>query len=557
MTLRGVRIMPFGGLGEIGMNALAIVQGRDAILVDCGVSFADRAFGADVIHPDFTDLQDLQVRGVVITHGHEDHIGAVPYFLRRFDVPVYGPSYALSLLSDRSREHEVMFHADLQDVRPRVPFKVGPFTVEAVRVAHSTAEANALAIETEAGIVFHTGDFKFDDGADPSSAVDTARISDLSRAGISLMLSDSTNADREGSSGSERTVATALSSIIHAAKSAVVVTLFASNVDRLDALGRIAQETGRRLVLIGRSLERHLKVARRLGLLGFPSELLWPEERIQELPRNKILALATGSQGEQNAGLAKLSRDEIPDFVLTEGDTVILSSRVIPGHELEVQRIIGDLLRKGAEVRFPPRDPDIHVTGHACRDEQRRMLELVAPASFIPVHGAVHHLHAHAELARSAGVSSVHILENGQSAHLSNAAELSRGADFRVGKIFTWDTQEVAPSVLGERKALAHDGVAMLSLSLAEDGALTGPPEIRVRGVMMEPELARARPGIVAEIEESVRSLPPPHSRERSAEAARLATRRAIGKLTGHKPVVIVATGAGEKSGADEKRGVS
>ncbi len=534
--------MPFGGLGEIGMNAMAIVQGRDAILVDCGVSFADRAFGADVIHPDFTALMDFEVRGVVITHGHEDHIGAVPYFLRRFDVPVYGPKYALSLLSDRSREHEVLFHADLIDVSTRAPFKVGPFTVEAIRVAHSTADATALAIETEAGIIFHTGDFKFDDDADPSAAVDTERIAELSRAGISLMLSDSTNADRDGSSGSERTVATALSAIIHEAKAAVVVTLFASNVDRLDALGRIARETGRRLVLVGRSMERHLKVARRLGLLGFPAELLWPEERIRELPRNQILALATGSQGEQNAGLAKLSRDEVPGLSLGEGDTVILSSRVIPGHELEVQRIIGDFLRKGAHVRFPSRDPDIHVSGHACRDEQRRMLDLVAPASFIPVHGALHHLHAHAELAREAGVSRVQILENGESAHLSAQAELSRDANFRVGKIFTWDKREVAPSVLGERKALAHDGIAVLSLPLDGNGALVGAPEIQARGVMMEPELTRARPELTREIQEAVRAVSPPTNRERSTEAARLATRRVIGKLTGHKPVVVVTS---------------
>ncbi len=539
--------MPFGGLGEIGMNALAIVQGRDAILVDCGVSFADRAFGADVIHPDFTALMDFEVRGVVITHGHEDHIGAVPYFLRRFDAPVYGPRYALSLLSDRAREHEVLSHADLIDVSTRAPFKVGPFTVEAIRVAHSTADATALAIETEAGIIFHTGDFKFDDDADPSAAVDTARIAELSRAGISLMLSDSTNADREGSSGSERTVATALSSIIHEAKGAVVVTLFASNVDRLDALGRIAHETGRRLVLVGRSMERHLKVARRLGLLGFPAELLWPEQRIRELRRDQILALATGSQGEQNAGLAKLARDEVPGLSLGDGDTVILSSRVIPGHELEVQRIIGDFLRKGAHVRFPQRDPDIHVSGHACRDEQRRMLELVAPASFIPVHGALHHLHAHAELARDAGVSQIQILENGESAHLSPSAELARDASFRVGKVFTWDKREVAPSVIGERKALAQDGVAMVSLPLGNDGALLGTPQLFARGVMMEPELARARPEVVVEIEDSVRAVPPPGTRERSAEAARLATRRVLGKLTGHKPVVVIATTPGTR----------
>jgi ribonuclease J len=551
----GVRILPLGGLGEIGMNAMAIVQGRDALLVDCGVSFADRAFGADVIHPDFSALLDFEVRGIVITHGHEDHIGAVPYFLRRFDVPVFGPSYALSLLADRTREHEVLFHADLIDVAPRKPFKVGPFGVEAIRVAHSTADATALAIETEAGIIFHTGDFKFDDDADPSQAVDTARIAELSRAGISLLLSDSTNADREGTSGSERTVAIALSEIVHAAKAAVVVTLFASNVDRLDALGRIALESGRRLVLVGRSMERHLKVARRLGLLGFPADILWPEERMQELPRNKILTLATGSQGEQNAGLAKLSRDEVPGLSLGEGDTVILSSRVIPGHELEVQRIIGDLLRKGASVRFPSRDPGIHVSGHACRDEQRRMLELTAPAAFIPVHGAVHHLHAHADLAREAGVSTVQLLENGQSAHLSPRAELTRDADFRVGKVFTWDRREVSPSVLGERKALAHEGVAFLSLPLEDDGSLAGTPELQARGVMMEPHLERARPQIFAEIAESIRALPPPHDRARSAEAARLATRRVLSKLTGHKPVVVVSTPVKTQSTAQKDAG--
>src|ERR1700690_41718 len=441
---RAVRFFALGGLGEIGMNCLAIEQRGEVLLVDCGVTFDDRRLGIDVVHADFSALEPYRIAGLFVTHGHEDHIGAIPYFLRRFDVPVYGPRYALGLVRERAAEHEILDHVALREVAPRERVRVGSFEVEPIRVTHSIADAPALAIRTDAGLVIHTGDFKFDETPPDGEAFDVARFEELAREGVRLLLSDSTNIDARGPTGSEEGVARAIDDIVGGSEQAVVVAMFASNVHRLRILGDIARRHGRKLVALGRSVSTHARVARSVvrstgehagaPYLEWPSDLVWPGDRARELPRSALLGVATGTQGEEAAALARLARGEHPAFELAIGDVVVMSSRGIPGNEAAVVRVMGDLLRRGVELRTWWSDRGVHVSGHAHRDEQRRMIELVRPRAFVPLHGTLHHLFRHAALARELGVAGVCVLENGDVGELA-ASGIRKSGRVNAGRV--------------------------------------------------------------------------------------------------------------------------
>ena len=310
-----LRVLPFGGLGEIGMNCLALEQRGEALIVDCGVAFGSRRFGVDVIHPDWTALDRYRIVGLFVTHGHEDHIGAIPYFLRRHHVPVFGPRYALGLVRERLLDHEIDGHADLREVPPRTRVRVGSFDVEPIRVTHSIADATALAIRTDAGLVVHTGDFKFDDSPPDGEAFDVGRFEELAREGVRLLLSDSTNIDARGPTGSEASVGEALDAIVRQAQGAVVVGVFASNVHRLRLLGDIAHRHGRKVVALGRSVALHARVARTTAratgaqagkpYLEWPSEMVWPAERVAELPRGAILGIASSMRARSTTPLPR------------------------------------------------------------------------------------------------------------------------------------------------------------------------------------------------------------------------------------------------------------
>jgi ribonuclease J len=540
-----VRILPLGGLGEIGMNALALIEGDDAVLIDCGVTFDDRGLGVDVIHPDFTALERFRMRAVVLTHGHEDHIGALPYFLRRFDVPVLGPPYALGLVRERLAEHEVLKWAKLSPTTPRTPFEAGPFTFEPVRVTHSIADATALIVRTGAGTLVHTGDFKFDEDPIDGEAFDVERLRAVGDEGVALLLSDSTNVGARGDkAGNERGVGETLRGIVENAEGAVVIGLFASNVHRLKMIGDIARRTNRRIVMLGRGVETHSRVARATGYLDWPGDLTWPADRVRELPRDRVLALATGTQAEARAALARLARGDQPSMTLVPGDTVILSSRVIPGNEPGVYTLMGDLLRKGVLLRTWISDRGVHVSGHAHSAEQRRMIELVRPRSFVPVHGTLHHLHRHAELAKSAGVGDVLILENGDVGVLDEHG-IRKDGTVPSGRVHVWAGKALAPSVLRERQALAEGGVAAVVVVLDGGGSLEGEPAIDTRGILDE----AAAPGLLVaarrEAVEALRSVPAQGSDRQAhdaqvAEAVRMAVRRSFGRALGFKPMTVV-----------------
>jgi ribonuclease J len=537
-------VLPLGGLGEVGMNCLALEQRGEVLIVDCGVTFDARGLGIDVVHPDFSALDDfgVNVAGVVITHGHEDHIGALPYFLARHDVPIYGPKYALGLVRERLAEHEILRHARLVETSVRTPFRVGSFTVEPIRVTHSIADATALAIRTDAGTVVHSGDFKFDDAPPDGEAFDEDRLRELGDEGVSLLFSDSTNIDSEGRTGNEVDVGEALGRIVASARGAVVVALFASNVHRLRLLGDIARRTNRKIVLLGRGVGTHARVARATGYLPWPDELVWPDNAIRELPRDRILAIATGSQGEERAALARLARGEHPALDLGEGDTVVLSARAIPGNEPEVVALMGKLLRRGVDVRSRLSDRGIHVSGHAHRPEQRRMLDLVRPRCFVPVHGTLHHLRRHAALAEEAGVTRTLVIENGDVAALEGDA-IRRDGALKTGRVHVFAGRPVAPAVIRERAALAQEGVATCTVVLDGRGIVTK-VLIATRGVLDEttPDAARDLEVARATVVRAIASLDVAGIArdEVVAEQARLAVRRTFHKARGMKPLTLV-----------------
>jgi ribonuclease J len=546
-----VRLIPLGGLGEVGMNCLVLEQDGQALVVDCGVTFDDRGLGIDVVHPDFAALEPLHVAGLFVTHGHEDHIGAIPYLLRRFDAPVYGPRYALGLVRGRAAEHEILDHVELREVTPRTRVRVGPFEVEPIRVTHSIADATALAIRTAAGLIVHTGDFKFDDAPPDGETFDVARFEELAAEGVRLLLSDSTNIDARGPTGGEQGVGDALDGIVAGAEQAVVVGVFASNVHRLRMLGDIAKRHGRKLVALGRSVSTHARVARSTAratgehagepYLQWPSDLVWPADRARELPRRAVLGVATGTQGEQAAALARLARGEHPAFDLAAGDTVVLSSRVIPGNEPAVMHVMSDLLRRGVELRSWWSDRAVHVSGHAHRDEQRRMIEMVRPHAFVPVHGTLHHLLRHAALARELGVSEVCVLENGDVGEL-DAHALRKSGRVHSGRVHVFAQRPLAASVLHERASLGAQGTAHVVVPVDGRGRIAGEVALATRGVVDETLdahlLAAARNEAHAAVEELEDGAPGGVVDEPTiAETARQAVRRAFGRVLGFKPV--------------------
>jgi ribonuclease J len=534
-----LRIVPLGGLGEVGMNCLALEQDGQVLLIDCGVTFDDRGLGVDVIHPSFEALEAYRGRllGIFLTHGHEDHLGAVAHFLKRFDVPVWGPPYSLELLRERSQEHEVLRYADLRTVRPREPVVIGPFTVEPMRVTHSTADATALAIDTAAGKIIHTGDFKFDETPPDGEMFDIARFAELGDAGVRLLMSDSTNIDVAGPSGSEEGVREVLHALVAESTGRVIIGLFASNVHRLRIIADIARKTGRMLVPLGRSVGVHARVAVKTGYLAWPDDLTVGPERAATLPRERVLGIATGTQAEANAALGRLSRGEHP-LVLDPGDHIIFSSRVIPGHEPEVAALESALLRRGFRVTSRALDGRVHVSGHASRVEQTRMIELVRPRGFIPLHGTRHHLVRHAALAASLGVPETLVLENGD-VGLVDDGLLRQEGRWTSGRVHLGFGREVPGEILKERSTLAAEGVVFVVVPVSQAQEV-GELQLHSRGVLAEPERSTV---LAAAKEEGARAARETVKNGEAAmkEAVRVVVRRAVAGVVGYKLSVVVA----------------
>lgn len=480
------------------MNCMSIETDSHRVIVDCGVTFPDLPFGTDVIRPDFRHLvEDPRPHTTIwITHGHEDHIGALPFLLREVRAKVYGPPYALALIRERLAEHPPRETPELIPVLPRERYRIGPFEAEPVRVTHSIADATALALRTPAGLVVHTGDFKIDPTPTDAEHFDRERFRALGDEGVRLLLSDSTNIDSEGHSGSETSVSDVLFDLVDNAPGRVVITLFASNTHRLRAVLDIARRTGRKLCWLGRSVQTHSRVAADTGYLERGEDLLVTPQQAAELPRQRVLIAATGSQGEPPSALARLAKRTHPHLALSPGDTVILSSRIIPGNERPVLEIIDALERHGVKVYERHGLRGVHVSGHAQREEQRQMIELVRPRTFVPVHGTFHHLRRHAELADELGVQETVLAQNGDVIELDR--ERTRVIDrVHTGRVHMARGQDVADEIVADRSRLAELGALSVSVVVDAYGRLLCAPEFTSRGVSLgkgAPELfAQAR----------------------------------------------------------------
>jgi ribonuclease J len=459
------------------------------------------------------------------------------------NVPVWGPPHALELVRGRLEEHG--FEPDavrLVPTRPGAEMVIGGFGVEPVRVSHSIVDATALAIRTAAGLVVHTGDFKLDPTPLDGEPTDEARLRALGLEGVRLLLSDSTNVDSPGAAGSERDVGAALAELVRSSRARVIVGVFASNAQRLLALGQAAIRAGRRICLLGRSVQAHARAAQAVGRLPWPSDLLVPPEMAASMPRERLLVIAGGTQGERGSALNRLAAGTHPNLRLDEGDRVILSSRIIPGNDRAVFDVMTGLLRIGVELITWSTDRRVHASGHAHRAEQARMIQLTEPRAFLPVHGTLHHLVRHAELARERGVGDVAVVENGHVLEIGPDAPLHRGGRVPSGRVATASGEELGEDVLRERAQLGRLGIAFVTLVVDEQGAVAAPPQVLAQGVTGEasPSALAAAAGAVVQAV----SAATPRQRRRDAdliEIARLAARRAIEDRTGRRPMVAVA----------------
>ncbi len=543
-----LRIVPLGGLGEVGMNCMALELDETIVVIDCGVTFPNEEPGVDIIHPDFSYLIERrdQVKAVIITHGHEDHIGALPYLLSEIDVPVYGPDYALLLARERLSEFRFDKAPELITIKPRQRIQVGAFEIEPYRVTHSIPDSTGLAFRTRLGTLIHSGDFKIDLAPPDAEHFDFPFLEQLGKAGVRLLFSDSTNVDVEGASGGEAEVAVALERHIREAEGRIVISMFGSNAYRLAATLRVAQTLGKQTLLLGRSLTTHARIAEKLGLLPKPLPTYISPDLAQAVPRNKLLVIASGSQAEPLAALARIAARNHHHLKLEPGDTVLLSSRIIPGRERGVHTLIDNLERQGLRVLQRFDDPKIHVSGHACREEQRKLITTVRPRCFVPVHGTFHHLRRHAELAREMGVPDVQVIENGAVLELDEAG--TRIAEpTETGRVHVQAGNALDDVVLRDRTLLSQVGIVMLTLNIDRRGELRERPRVLTRGVIWEDEERALLARIAADLQRVLGRVPLPASDETLRDVACRTARNLFREELGFRPLThCVVTGRDE-----------
>ena len=482
-----IRIIPLGGIGEIGKNMTVVEYGDDMIVIDCGLMFPeDDMLGIDYVIPDVEYLEKNRekLRAILLTHGHEDHIGATPYILPKFSVPVYGTKLTLSLVEIKLAEHGVK-NQKLQCIEPGSRVKCGVFEVEFIKVSHSIDDAVALAIHTPEGTLVHTGDFKIDFTPIDGKVADIQRFTELGKEGVLALMSDSTNAENKGYTISERSVGQSFEKYFSEAKGRIVIATFASNVHRLQQVVDVARKYNRKICLTGRSILRITSVAKELGYLDIPEKMIVEMDEIDRVRDNKIVILATGSQGEPMSGLVRLAEGEHSKLSVKQGDLVILSSSSIPGNEKNISHVINLLYRQGARVVYGEM-AQVHVSGHACQEELKLMLAMIKPQYFIPVHGEERHLYSHANLAYDMGIKhrNVFIPQLGLPIELrQKSAKYGEAVESGIVMIDGLGVGDVGSAVLKDRQVLSQDGlfVVVLTLSRGQKG-LVSDPEILSRG---------------------------------------------------------------------------
>jgi len=541
-----VRLVPLGGLGEIGLNMMLVESGDDLIAVDCGLMFPDDEMpGIDYVIPDFTYALDRGAgfRAVFLTHGHEDHIGALPYLLRRAPVPVYGTPLTLALVADKLREHGLADGVELRPMRPRDRIELGPFRIEPIRVTHSIVDGIGLAIHTPVGAIVHTGDFKLDPSPLDGEPPDYRKFAELGEHGVLVLCSDSTNVDRPGHTPSEVEVGSALAARFARATGRIIVATFASHIHRIQQVLTLAAGSGRRVALLGRSMEKNVGIASELDYLRIPAGVLATLEELAELPAARQVILSTGSQGEPHSALALIAAGEHKYVRIERGDLVIISARVIPGNERTIGRVVNALYRLGAEVLYED-NAFVHVSGHASQEDLKLMLNLTRPRFFVPVHGEYRHLLGHARLAQSVGLTPERVLliEDGMGIEVTKtSARVLTGMPAGRVMVDGKGVGDVGAVVLRDRQILAEAGVIAVSLTVDSAGRLVAGPEIASRGVVYvkenEPLLEELRAAVLSAFAD--RDPATPADREALGALARTAVRAFITQRFQRKPVVL------------------
>jgi len=488
MNTKKLRIVPMGGLGEIGKNMMAYEYGQNILIVDTGLMFPDNdMLGIDYIIPDFSYLEDKAdlIRGIVITHGHEDHTGAIAHVVEKFNAPIYATPLTRGLIEAKLARGGQINKVRLNTIQPGDTTWIGPFQVEFFHVCHSIPDGVGLGITTPAGLVIHTGDYKFDHTPVDGWPTDYAKLAELSNRGVLALLADSTNADRPGWTPSEKVIDAAFRDVFRNAPGRIIVASFASLISRMQQVGNAALEHGRKMAFVGASMVENAKIARKLGYLDLPDELVVSLEQALKLAPNQVVLMSTGTQGEPTSIVGRLSMGTNSQFDLLPGDTVVLSSHPIPGNEESVYRTINRLFRRGANVIYENIAP-VHVSGHASQEEMKLLLHLVKPRFFIPIHGELRHLHQHANLARQVGIpdENIAILENGRVVEFEDN-QMHLGDRVPGGHVFVdgAGVGDIGLTEVREREALAKDGFVLVNLSVdASSRKLRDDPEIITRG---------------------------------------------------------------------------
>jgi ribonuclease J len=541
-----LKIIPLGGLGEFGLNMMLLEYGDAAIAIDCGLMFpgAD-LLGIDLVIPDVTYLLERKdrLKGILLSHAHEDHVGALPYILNHFSVPVFGTRLTLGLINNKLKEHD-LDTADLHEITAGRSWEIGPFQIEGIRVTHSLMDCLALAIETPVGTVIHTGDFKIDNTPMEGEMFDFQRFAAYGEKGVLLLLSDSTNVERSGYTPSEREVGRNLEQIFRESGGKILVSTFSSSIPRIQQVVDISESCGRRVVLSGRSMIRNGQVAAELGYLRLPRNFMTENEPWHELPAERLTFLTTGSQGEPLSVLHRVALNDHKSIKIDPGDTVILSSKFIPGNEKTISNLINHLYRRGAAVHYE-KVSEIHVSGHASQEELKTMLQLTRPRYFVPIHGEYRHLVRHRKLAQDVGLPEDHcfILEDGDVLELT-ATSAKKVQPVQVGRVFVdgKGVGDVGDIVIRDRRHLSEDGMVLVIMAIhQQSGEIVAGPDLISRGFMRDEEgeevLGQARKvvlDILANLNRETRTDP-----AELQEEFRKALRRYFRKRFERRPVIL------------------
>ena len=550
MADKKLQIIPLGGLGEFGMNCMAVRYGDDIIVLDAGMMFPDaELLGVDIVTPDFTYLEQNRehVRGLVLTHGHEDHIGGIPFLLAQMNIPVYGTAFTLALVERRLEEHQMLDSAKLHKVKPGGKLALGPFSIEFIHVTHSIVSCVLLAITTPLGVIIHTGDYKVDPTPTDNELFDLHTLAEYGKRGVLLLMSDSTNVDRPGYTESERAVGPRLEDLFVRSPRRLVISCFSSSIHRLQQILDLAQEYGRKVAFLGRSMNNTTEIAHDLGLLTIPNGILLRPQDIMQTAPSKLVAVVSGTQGEPMSALSRVAVDNHKSLSLETGDTVALSSRIIPGNEKGIYRMMNHIAKRGADVIYGTMNPPIHVSGHGSAEELRLILNLVRPRFFVPIHGEYRQLAKHAQLAQHLshlGLEDTFVLESGQTLVIDNNGA-RKGEPVTVGRVCI-DSGSIGDVVedvvIRDRRHLSEDGFVLPIIAMNKNSGLAeGLPEIVSRGFMSMDEgtdlLRDARKIVLKTIESST-------AEERGdwgvmQEKIRADLKRFISKSTSRRPLIM------------------